>query len=75
MAELRPEDVAARLAKLRALYVPESIEEARERLERERPERQETFDQAVARRLRELRAVCDLVNYVRGVAAGPPDRG
>jgi len=68
MAELRPEDVAARLAVLRALYVPESIEEARLRLERERPEPEESFDQAVARRLRELRAVCDLVNHVRGVA-------
>lgn len=74
MAELRPEDVSARLAKLRALYVPESIEEARERLERERPERQETFDQAVARRLRELRAVCDLVHHVRGVASRAPSR-
>jgi hypothetical protein len=68
MAELRSEDVVARLARLRVLYVPESIEEARRRLERERPERTETFDQAVARRLRELRAVCDLVHHVRGVA-------
>ena len=68
MAELRPEDVTARLAKLRALYVPESIEEARLRLERERPKSEEPFEQAVARRLRELRAVCELVRHVQGVA-------
>lgn len=68
MADLRPEDVAARLATLRALYVPESVDEARARLEREQPERRETFDEAVARRLRELRAICELVRHVDGVA-------
>ena len=71
MAELKPEDVAARLAVLRALYVPESIEEARLRLERERPAPDESFDQAVARRLRELRAICDLVRHVEGIANRP----
>jgi len=68
MAELRPEDVAARLAKLRALYVPESVEEARVRLEAERPRPAETFDEAVARRLCELRAICELVRHVQGIA-------
>jgi hypothetical protein len=68
MAEPRPEDIAARLAVLRALYVPESIEEARLRLERERPDVEEPFEQAVARRLRELRAICELVRHVQGIA-------
>lgn len=68
MAELRPEDVAARLAELRALYVPETVEEARLRLERERPKLEEPFEQAVARRLRELRAICELVRHVEGIA-------
>jgi len=68
MAELRPEDVAARLARLRALYVPESVEEARLRIEHERPRVEEPFELAVARRLRELRAVCELVRHVQGVA-------
>ena len=72
MADLRPEDVAARLARLRALHVPESVEEAQLRLEAERPppSSDEPFEQAVARRLRELRALCDLVRHVEGVA-GP----
>lgn len=33
------------------------------------------FDPAVARRLRELRAVCDLVHHLSSVAARAPDRG
>jgi hypothetical protein len=65
MAELRPEDVSARLAELRALHVPESIEQARLRLERERPQVEEPFERAVARRLRE---VCELVRHVEGIA-------
>ena len=69
MADLRPSDVSARFAVLRAHYVPESIEEARLRLARERPALEEPFDQAVARRLRELRAICDLVSHVEGLAA------
>ena len=68
MAEPRPEDVAARLEALRALYVPESVDEARARLEREQPRRRESFDEAVARRLRELSAICELVRHVDGVA-------
>jgi hypothetical protein len=70
MAELRPEDVAARLMRLRELCVPESVEEARLRLEAERPQPvgDEPFEQAVARRLRELRALCDLVEHVQGIA-------
>jgi hypothetical protein len=71
MDEPRPEDVAARLAELRARYVPETVEEARLRLERERPNEEEPFEQAVARRLRELRAICELVRHVDGIA----DRG
>jgi len=71
MAELRPADVAARLMRLRSLCVPESVEEARLRLEAERPQPAggEPFEQAVARRLRELRALCDLVRHVEGIAS------
>jgi hypothetical protein len=68
VAELRPEDVVARLAELRACYRAETVEEARLRLERERPVDDEPFDRAVARRLDELRALCDLVAHVRGIA-------
>jgi hypothetical protein len=56
------------LAELRAHYVPESIEAARRRLEHERPKVEEPFEQAVARRLRELCAVCELVRHVQGIA-------
>lgn len=65
MSELDPRLVAARLAKLASLYVPETIEEGRARLARERPPRDETFEQAVARRLGELRALYDLALYLR----------
>lgn len=64
--ELRAADVAERLAALRACYVPESDEEARRRLARERPTAPEPFDRAVARRLGELRALCELTNYLHG---------
>jgi hypothetical protein len=56
--ELDPRRVAARLALLRTLYVPERGDEARQRLERECPKSCLPFEQAVARRLAELRALC-----------------
>lgn len=60
-----PPGVGARLARLRALYVPERDVDARARLAREVPApRPETFDQAVARRLRELRALDDLARHL-----------
>lgn len=57
---LDPEQVAARLAWLREHFVAETLAEARERFEREPPPRVETFEQAVARRLAELRELDEL---------------
>lgn len=59
-----PAGVGERLAQLRALYVPEADADARRRLAAERPARDESFEVAVARRLDELRALCDLANYL-----------
>jgi len=60
-----PAGMDKRLAELRRLYVPEPTDEAQRRLDRERPRGKESFDQAIARRLRELRALCDLANHLR----------
>lgn len=60
--DLDPIEVAANLARLRGLYRPESIEEGRVRLERERPT--EPFEIGVARRLRELRALDEVTRYL-----------
>lgn len=59
-------EVAARLARLRALCVPETIEEGRRRLADEAvaAARAEPFERAVERRLAELRALCDLAAYL-----------
>ena len=62
--------VAGRLAELRARYVPERDADARERLARERPVTKESFEVAVQRRLRELRALCELARHLR--RASPP---
>jgi hypothetical protein len=67
------EEVGARLDDLRRLARMESDEEARARLGRERPVATEPFADAVARRLRELRALCELADYLhRGRSAGAP---
>jgi hypothetical protein len=66
--KLSPERVTQRLAELAALYVPEDVESARLRFARERPSRAETFEQAVARRLGELRALIELTKVLH--AAG-----
>jgi hypothetical protein len=58
------EEVAARLGELRALYVPERVEVARERLAREVPTASESFAHAVARRLAELRALDALTRHL-----------
>lgn len=63
--KLSPEVVSRRLAELAAIYVPEDIESARQRFARERPPRVETFDQAVARRLGELRELLELTNALQ----------
>jgi hypothetical protein len=63
-----PAGVAARLAILRASFVAETDAEARARLERERPRSSESFETAVARRLRELRALDELARHVQRAA-------
>jgi hypothetical protein len=65
-SELRAEDVAARLAALRARYEPESVAEAALRLADERPPVIEHFADGVQRRLGELRALCELARHVHG---------
>lgn len=61
--DLSPTLVAKRLARLRELYVPETEEEARLRLLPE-PRRDILFADGVARRLAELRALCELTAYL-----------
>jgi hypothetical protein len=62
-----PPGVAQRLADLGALYVPESDKDARERLASEsEPQPEESFASGVARRLAELRALCDLARHLQG---------
>jgi len=58
--ELDPAQVAERLKKLRALYVPETVEEGRARLAREQPRTRESIEQVAERSLAELRALCEL---------------
>jgi len=62
--ELDPKQVAERLSRLRALYVPEGIDEARARLARERPRSRESPEQVAERSLAELRALCDLARVL-----------
>jgi len=64
MRDLDPRRVSARLAELRRIYVAERVDVGTARLERERPMRRESFDFAVARRLRELRALCELARHL-----------
>jgi hypothetical protein len=59
------DQVARRLAELRQLYVPETVEQARVRLARERPLVDEPLEVGAARRLGELRALCELTRYLQ----------
>ena len=63
-SELDPTRVGERLAALRASYRAETIAEATERLQRERPPSTETFEERAARCLDELRALCELVAHL-----------
>jgi hypothetical protein len=63
-----PPGVAARLQALRRLYVAERDVDARARLERERPGSRRPFEAAVAARLRELRALCELAAHLHRAA-------
>lgn len=62
--DLDPAPVAARLARLRALYVPERLDEARARLAREQPVRKRTLEEVAAASLAELRALCELARVL-----------
>ncbi len=62
--DLDPHVVAAHLAELRDLYVPETVVDGAARLAREVPPSTESFDERVARNLGELRALCDLTRYL-----------
>ncbi|MEJ7731947.1 MAG: hypothetical protein WKG00_22395 [Polyangiaceae bacterium] len=70
MRELRATEVSHRLEGLRRAYRAETDTEARQRLERERPARDEPFATAVSRRLAELRALLDLASYLHGGGQG-----
>jgi hypothetical protein len=72
--ELEPAEVAGRLSKLRALYVPEGIEEARERLAREQPRTHESLEQVATRSLAELRALCELARVLHTARPTDPDK-
>jgi hypothetical protein len=67
-----PAGAAQRLEVLRRLYVPEPDTDARERLARERPFESLPFDVAVGARLRELRALCELSNYLHQARPSRP---
>lgn len=61
--ELRPSEVAERLAALAAIYVPETVDQGRARL-RDEAMSLDAFASAVAQRLDELRALDDLTRYL-----------
>jgi hypothetical protein len=68
--ELSPERVSARLATLRELYVPETLDEARARTAPVRAP--ESLEQGAARRLAELRALLELTRHLhRGAVVCP----
>jgi hypothetical protein len=71
--DLSPARVALRLERLRASYVAESAEDARRRLAREAESegrRNTPLAEAAARRLAELRALCELTDYLHRRRAG-----
>lgn len=59
-----PDLVAQRLAQLAALYVPETVEEGRARLQAEAMA-PDAIASTVAQRLDELRALDDLARYLK----------
>lgn len=62
-SDLSPSAVAQRLEALRALYRPETALDGRRRLAAE-AKQDVPFATAVARRLEELRALCELTDYL-----------
>lgn len=74
--ELDAGAVGRRLFALRSLYVPETIDEARDRLARECPRPQQSFEEVAARSLSELRALCELARELhRAPPIALPDDG
>jgi hypothetical protein len=71
-SSLDPRVVARRLAGLRLRYVPESLDDARARLERERPIKSASFAEAAQQRLAELRALCELATHLQRRLADQP---
>ena len=71
-SDLSPAAVAARLERLRALYVPETAAEGRRRaMAARRPT--VPFAEAVGRRLAELRALSELTTYLHKARAPKGD--
>lgn len=68
--EIDPSAANRRLARLAELYVPETIEEGRLRLDADQrlaaaqAAEREGFDAAASRRLEELRALCELTKVL-----------
>lgn len=63
-ADLEPRAVVARLEWLRSAFTPEVAEEVVRRLAVERP-CEPSFAEAARRRLDELRALCELSDYLQ----------
>lgn len=69
-SEIDPIMAQRRLARLAELYVPETIEQGRQRLAAdqrlaaEQAEQREGFEAGAARRLEELRALCELTKVL-----------
>jgi hypothetical protein len=68
---LDPRIVAERLAELRRSFVAETVDEARERLEREQPRSTLSFAQVAHRSLEELRALCELTRALHAIPRPP----
>jgi hypothetical protein len=64
---LDPRLIMARLAELRRRFVAETVDDARERLARERPRSTLSFAQIAQRSLEELRALCELARTLHAV--------
>ena len=69
--DLSPQAVAERLEWLRQAWVPE--DEASVRARMTQPPRAVSFDEAVAGRLRELRALLELTAHLHRARCGPDE--
>ncbi len=69
--ELVLAEVTARLAELRAGYVPESVDAGCRRLALDRPRHEQHLVETAARGLAELRALCELTTHLHRVRVEP----